>query len=231
MQECHSRYRDGDPVKAVHLLATGVTLLSLTTLPPLVTASLGRDHGVMGQTWPVIEPDLLATVEMKLNALQANGSIDRMQQELAAKTEHRVRNPLPVLGISATQSARQWLFDPSIVVEDDIRDQKGNVIAARGSRVNPLALIQMKTDLVFVDGRDPDQLAWATKNWTTAKAKIIFVAGSPFDRMGEYQRRFFFDQQGKLTAHFGIAHVPAVVSLAGEALQVREIVLPAKGAS
>ena len=218
-------------MKAVHLLATGVTLLSLTTLPPLVSATLARDHGVMGQAWPVIEPDLLATVETKLNALQANGSIERMQQELAAKTEHRVRNPLPVAGISATQSARQWLFDPSIVVEDDIRDQKNNVIAARGSRVNPLALIQMKTDLVFVDGRDPDQLDWATKNWTLAKGKIIFVAGSPFDRMGEYQRRFFFDQQGKLTQHFGIGHVPAVVSQAGEALQVREIVLPKKGAS
>lgn len=218
-------------MKAIHFLAAGVTLLSLSTLPPLVSATFARDHGAMGQTWPVIEPDLLATVENRLRTLEANGSIARMQQELAAKTEHRVRNPHPVAGISATRSARQWLFDPSIMVEEDIRDQKGNLIAARGSRVNPLGLIQLKTDLIFVDGRDGDQLAWATKNWSTAQAKIIFVAGSPFDRMGEYQRRFFFDQQGKLTSHFGIAHVPAVVSQAGEALQVREIVLPKKGAS
>jgi conjugal transfer pilus assembly protein TraW len=123
------------------------------------------------------------------------------------------------------------MFDPSIVVEADVRDQKGNVIAARGARVNPLALIDMTTDLVFVDGREAGQLEWATNNWTSDKAKIIFVSGSPFDRMGEFQRRFFFDQYGKLTSHFGIAHVPAVVSQKGELLEVREIVLPPKGAS
>ncbi len=49
--------------------------------------------------------------------------------------------------------------------------------------------------------------------------------------MGQYQRRFFFDQHGKLTSHFGIAHVPAVVAQKGQLLEVREIVLPAKGAS
>lgn len=213
------------------ILATGFTLLCLTTLAPLVTAALGRDHGVMGQTWPIAEPDLLATIDTKLRTLDANGRIGRMQHELGAKTRNRVRNPLPVPGISATRKDRRWMFDPSIVIENDVRDQKGNVIAARGVRVNPLALINMTTDLVFVDGRETEQLEWATTNWVGAKAKIIFVSGSPFDRMGEYQRRFFFDQHGTLTGHFGIAHVPAVVSQKGELLEVREVVMPAKGAS
>lgn len=213
------------------ILATGFTLLSLTTVAPLVSMALARNHGVMGQTWPIAEPDLLTTIDAKLKTLEGNGSIERMQRELVAKTEHRVRNPIPVAGISTAQKDRRWMFDPSIVVENDIRDQKGNVIAARGARVNPLALIDMPTDLVFVDGRDPDQLAWATKNWASEKAKIIFVSGSPFDRMSEYQRRFFFDQHGKLTGHFGITHVPAVVAQKGQLLEVREIVLPAKGAS
>jgi conjugal transfer pilus assembly protein TraW len=218
-------------VRAWPILATGFTLLSLTTLAPLVTTALARDHGVMGQTWPIVEPDLLATIDTKLRALEGNGSIERMQRELVAKTENRVRNPLPVPGISATQKDRSWMFDPSIVVEADVRDQKGNVIAARGARVNPLALIDMTTDLIFVDGSEAGQLEWATNNWASDKAKIIFVSGSPFDRMGEFQRRFFFDQHGKLTSHFGIAHVPAVVSQKGQLLEVREIVLPTKGGS
>ena len=217
-------------MRAWPILATGFTLLSLTTVAPLVSSVFARDHGVMGQTWPIAEPDLLTTIDMKLKTLEGNGSIERMQRELVAKTEHRVRNPLPVAGISATQNDRSWMFDPSIVVENDVRDQKGNVIAARGARVNPLALIEMPIDLVFVDGRDAGQLAWATKNWSSEKAKIIFVSGSPFDRMGEYQRRFFFDQQGKLTGHFGITHVPAVVSQKGQLLEVREVVLRAKEA-
>ena len=216
-------------MRAGAILATGVTLLSLSTVPPFVMSAMARDHGVMGQTWPVIEPDLLATIDTRLKTLEANGGIERMQKELVARTEHRVRNPIAVSGIGATESPREWLFDPSIVVQDDITDAKGNVIAARGTKVNPLGLVELKTDLVFVDGRDPEQLKWATGRWTAINAKIIFVAGSPFDRMGEYQRRFFFDQQGKLTGHFGIANVPAVVSQKGGALKVRELVLPKRG--
>ncbi len=218
-------------MKALHLLATAVTLVSLSAVPPFLIAASARDHGVMGQTWPVIEPDLLSTIDTRLKTLEANGGIARMQKELKARAQHRVRNPLAVAGITPATAERRWLFDPSIVVEHDVRDMKGNLIAARRARVNPLALLDLPTDLVFIDGRDAGQLAWATKQWSATKAKIIFVAGSPFDRMGEYQRRFYFDQQGKLTTHFGIAHVPAVVTQQGEALEVRELVLPRKGAS
>ena len=57
-----------------------------------------------------------------------------------------------------------------------------------------------------------------------------FVAGSPFNRMGEKKRRFFFDQQGKLTSHFGIARVPAVVEPAGQVLKISEIEMSGAGA-
>ena len=218
-------------MRAAAVLATGVTLLTLSAVPPFVRAATARDHGVMGQTWPVIEPDLLATIDTRLKTLEANGGIARMQRELAQRTEHRVRNPLPVPGIGATRSARSWLFDPSIYLADDIRDAKGNLIAAAGTRVNPLSLVDLKIELVFVDGRDPGQLAWATKRWSASQAKIIFVAGSPFERMGEYQRRFFFDQGGKLTERFGIANVPAIVRQKGEALEISELIVPGKAGS
>mgnify|MGYP001430173810 CR=1 FL=1 len=110
-------------MRTAAILATGVTLLSLSTVPPFVMSAMARDHGVMGQTWPVIEPDLLTTIDAKLKSLEASGGIARMQKELAAKTEYRVRNPQPVAGLGATQEPRAWLFDPSIVVADDIANQ------------------------------------------------------------------------------------------------------------
>lgn len=203
-----------------------VGLVAASSAYPFAREALARDHGVMGQTWGIAEPDLLSTIDAKLKAMQANGSVARMQAALAAKAEERVRNPLPVPGIGAVREARSWTFDPSIVLERDIRDQKGRLVAQAGQRVNPLSFVSMKTDLVFIDGRDDAQVEWATKRWSAAAAKIIFVAGSPYERMGEKKRRFFFDQQGKLTEHFGIAHVPAIVAPAGEALKVSEIELP-----
>jgi conjugal transfer pilus assembly protein TraW len=197
---------------------------------PVVEGALAHDHGVMGQTWGIVEPDLLDTIDRRLKTMQADGSIERMQAALRVKAQERVRNPLPVAGIAAVREARSWTFDPSIVLDQDVRDQKGRLVAQAGQRVNPLSFVAMKTDLVFIDGRDDAQVDWAMKRWSAQNAKIIFVAGSPFDRMGEKKRRFFFDQQGKLTSHFGIAHVPAVVAPQGEVLRISEIEMPGAGA-
>src|SRR3546814_1340993 len=88
-------------------------------------------------------------------------------------------------------------------LERDIRDQKGNLIAAAVHRVNPLDFVAIKQDLVFVDGDDAAQLAWAISRYTDLKAKIIFVNGSPIEQMTAKQRRFYFDQEGRLTGTFG----------------------------
>ncbi|MDQ2765342.1 MAG: type-F conjugative transfer system protein TraW, partial [Pseudomonadota bacterium] len=106
---------------------TGLLLVSATC--PFASAVLARDHGVMGQTWGIVEPDLLTTIDTKLRTMQANGGIARMQQALVARTEERVHNPVPVSGIEPAREARSWTFDPSIVVQNDIRDTKGNIIA------------------------------------------------------------------------------------------------------
>lgn len=215
-------------MRSRRLLVIGAFVMALgaSSSWPLVQGALARDHGVMGQTWGIAEPDLLTTIDTRLKTLQANGGIARMQAKMRANAEHRVRNPLPVSGITPVREARSWTFDPSIVLDRDLRDVKGNLVAAAGTRVNPMAFVAMKTDLVFIDGRDDAQVEWALKRWSATAAKIIFVAGSPFERMGEKKRRFFFDQQGKLTGHFGITHVPAVVAPEGTAMRVSEIELP-----
>ena len=116
-------------------------------------------------------------------------------------------------------------------MERDIRDQKGNLIAAKGQRINPLDFVSIRQDLVFIDGDDAEQLAWATARYSDIKAKIIFVAGSPVEQMTAKKRRFYFDQQGKLTERFGIEHTPAVVAQAGKVMKVSEVVLKPGGPS
>ena len=66
-----------------------------------------------------------------------------------------------VAGIGAVRESRSWTFDPAIVLDQDIQDQKGRLVARAGQRVNPLSFVAMKTDLVFIDGRDDAQVDWA----------------------------------------------------------------------
>ena len=103
---------------------------------------------------------------------------------------------------------------------------KGELIHAAGTKVNPLDSVGLRADLLFLDGDDPDQLAWALKQG--ADAKLILVKGAPLELMKARQRRFYFDQGGKLTERFGIRSVPARVRQQGRLLEVSEIALPPK---
>src|SRR3546814_13619204 len=85
---------------------------------------------------------------------EASGELARMKEVVVKRVEQRVRRPKPVEGLTATRIARSWDYDPSIAIERDIRDQKGNLIAAAGHRVNPLDFVEIRQDLVFVDGDD-----------------------------------------------------------------------------
>lgn len=186
-----------------------------------------KDFGQVGTVFPVIEPDLLRVIEAKLKTMQANGQIDTMNQRFKERATAKVRRPAPVPGIERAARLRTWLYDPSIIIDHDIRDHKGNLIASAGKRVNPLDYVTVRTPLVFIDGDDEAQLSWAMKRFDD-KAKVILVKGAPLDLMTKRQRRFYFDQAGTLTRKFGITHVPATVVQAGAAMRVTETPLGGK---
>lgn len=204
---------------------------SLILLCALTFSSAGQasDHGVVGQTFPIIETDLLSVIEQRLTKLQASGGIDRMNAEFARRAEAKVRRPTPVAGITPATQARVWAFDPTIVIEKDVKDQKGNYVARAGQTVNPLDFVAMHQALVFVDGDDKAQMEWATSQYSDLKAKIILVSGSPIEEMTARKRRFYFDQEGRLTGKFGVRHTPAVAEQEGKVIKISEIKL--KGAS
>ncbi|MCW2406886.1 conjugal transfer pilus assembly protein TraW [Sphingobium sp. B1D7B] len=181
-----------------------------------------KDYGQHGALFVVTEPDLLMSIQSRLKRLEADGSLERMNREMAERTERKVRRPDPVVGITKAQSLRSWTYDPAIVIEKDIKDTAGNVIVRAGQRANPLNFIQVRQALVFIDGDNREQLRWALASYTAENAKIIMVKGAPLDAMTAHQRQFFFDQGGYLVDRFGIRAVPAIVTQAGKVMKVRE---------
>jgi conjugal transfer pilus assembly protein TraW len=98
-----------------------------------------RDFGTFGPTWSIAEPDLLAVIKARLEAARQNGKLDAMNQRFVEAAEASVRRPHAVAGITPATSDRRWSFDPS-VTSQDIRDARGNLIAAQGQRFNPLTI-------------------------------------------------------------------------------------------
>ena len=187
---------------------------------------LARDYGQRGTVFPVIERDLLEQIHSRLTQMERSGETARLNEDLKRRTIARVNRPDPVAGIVRASEARRWHFDPTITLAADIRVAKGELIYAAGTRVNPLDSVGLRAELLFLDGDDPDQLAWALQQ--AANAKLILVKGAPLELMKARQRRFYFDQGGKLTERFGIRSVPARVRQQGRLLEISEIALPPK---
>jgi conjugal transfer pilus assembly protein TraW len=201
----------------------GLALLPLLVLLAAAQAE-ARDYGQHGAVFPIAERDLLEQIRSKLVAMEKSGETARLNQELKRRTVARVNRPEPIAGLVRAEAARRWTIDPTVTLDADIRGAKGELIHAAGTRINPLDSVALRAELIFLDGDDPDQLAWALGR--KEPAKLILVKGAPLELMRSRQWRFYFDQGGKLVAHFAIRAVPARVRQHGRQLEISEIALP-----
>lgn len=176
-----------------------------------------------GQVREVRETDLLQHLRARAAAWEANGGLDAYRRDLEHRARLYVESPPPVAGIVHATEVKSRLFDPTVTVRHDIRDHKGSLIARAGTTVNPLDHVTLSTTLVFIDGGDADQVAWALAR--DARTRIVLVDGPILDLMREHKRRLYFDRHGLLTRCFAIAAVPATVEQEGRSLRVREFPL------
>lgn len=203
-------------------------LILLPLLAALPAAPAGaRDYGQHGAVFPIVERDLLEQIRERLVAMEKSGETGRLNQEMKRRTIARVNRPEPVAGLVRAEAPRRWTIDPTVTLDAEIRGAKGELIHPAGTRINPLDSVGLRTELIFLDGDDPEQLAWALGRMEPAK--LILVKGAPLELMRARQRRFYFDQGGKLVAHFAIRAVPALVRQRERQLEVSEIAIsPAK---
>ena len=190
--------------------------------PSPYSEAAAKDLGVHGALFPIEEPDLLDQIYGRLRDMEARGEIAEINREFVERVKANAERPPGVVGLSHTDEPRSWLFDPTITLSADITDHEGRLLGRRGQQINPLDHQAFLTKLVFIDGDNADQVAWA-RSVTDRWAQIILVAGAPLDLMREHKRPFFFDQGGQLVGRFGIQRVPATVAREGDRLRVSEV--------
>ena len=201
-----------------------VAALAAVTAAGNPLPATAKDLGVRGATWPVAEPDLLEAIEARLLDMQRSGELARLEREARDSARRRLEEPDPVPGIAPAREERSRLLDPSVTVAREIRTPDGTLIAAAGTRVNPLERMTLARDLVFVDGRRGAEIAWALAREADGArpARIVLLAGRPLELMRRHRRPFYFDQGGRLAARFGIAATPSLVGQAGTLLRITE---------
>ncbi|MDV0787442.1 type-F conjugative transfer system protein TraW [Citrobacter amalonaticus] len=205
--------------------------LQLTTLLLLtLSASSGaKDLGTWGNVFEPAEQDMLTFIQSRLKGMEQSGELERLQREATERVKEHAVRPTPVEGLSPATEYRSFSWDPTFTVKETITDMKGNVIARKGDKVNPLDKVPFSQVLYFIDGDDKKQLEWTRQQIASqTDFKIILVKGNIKETSDALNERIFFDQSGVLTRKFGFEHIPARISRDGRVMKVEEV--PVSGA-
>jgi conjugal transfer pilus assembly protein TraW len=202
----------------------------ITMMMSIATIAEAKDLGIVGNSFKVTEEGFLAMIERKLKGLDTK-SLETKMQELAKR---KVEEPVAVGGITRATEQREFAYDPSYILNEDVYLPDGKLLYAKGTTINPLDHISWQGKLVFIDSRDKEQVDWVKQiqdlqlneneipTEAERQAKMVLVAGKPIELERELGVAVYFDQAGELTSKFGIRHVPAIVEQEGKMLKVIE---------
>jgi len=178
--------------------------------------SYGLDFGVQGIVYKIEEEDLLEYILAKTEKITLPN-----QEELRKKQIETFKKPQRIELGEASEN-KVYFFDPTVCVQEDIKDNEGNIVVKKGTVFNPLKTVSLGQDLIFFDGTKKEHIEWAKKN---SKAKWILINGDPIELEKELNRPIYFDQSGAITKKLKIQNVPAKVSQKGLSLKIEEIFL------
>lgn len=184
-----------------------------------------KDLGTHGIIYRIEEVDPIQVIQQKLKLMEDNGELERSNRELQKKARASVERPKPVDGIIRASKGRIFTFDPSYEVKADLKDHLGRIFAKKGTKINPLEGVSLSQKLLFFDGDDEEQLAWAKEQLQKGSVRLILTKGTPLALAEELRVPVYFDQNGVLTKKLGVQYVPAVVSQDNLHLRIEEIVL------
>lgn len=185
-----------------------------------LSLNLSANIEVIGSTYEIEETSLLDSIMSKLKEKEANGEIEKYQEEMKRKSIANIENPKGINLPTAGEDSIRF-FDPSVTLKDDITLEDGTVMHRKGTVVNPLAIRPLTKELIFIDGSVIEQVEYALEKLKESggRSKIILTKGSFGDLTRKYKVRFYFDQQSKagergritLVEEFGIKNLPSVV--------------------
>lgn len=181
-----------------------------------------KDLGTFGELFPIKERSLLDVIQERLTAIEQNGGFDALNKEMQQKARDRLNRPEPVLTKKADKTTER-LFDPSVTLSKDLKNEKGVVFAKKGTKVNPLDIVSFEMKLYFIDSDDELQIKWLSKQDVKLRDKIILTNGNPLELEKRLNKKIYFDQKSLLINRFKISAVPSIVYRNENRLMIREI--------
>jgi conjugal transfer pilus assembly protein TraW len=180
----------------------------------LALSLFAKDLGKSGMTFPIEEKSLFESMKSKAALHESD------LKQYAEKIADYIENPPPIAGIGKALEKKSYRYDPTYTVEEDIVVE-GRLLAKADDKINPLETMEIPGGMLFFDGSDPSQVAWARLQ--PPDFKWVLVKGSPIVLQTEEKRPVYYDQFGYYMTRFAIHNVPAKVMQEGTFLLIEEI--------
>lgn len=183
----------------------------------LPTFTRGNAHE---NIFPIEEESLEEVIQKKLQSIPQE-TLREKQKEWKETIVSRMKSPKAVQNIGEAFCYRRTFFDPSVIVNQDITDLDGNIIAKQGTTINALEHKSLTSGLLLIDGTKTDHIDWAKSQ--EGAFKWVLVRGSPIELENQEARPIFFDQGGVICSQFDIENVPCRVTQQGSRLLIEEV--------
>ncbi len=188
--------------------------------------SYAKNLGVWGQVFPVEEQDIREFIYQRLNEMEQNGEMTKLNEKFIKNVKEHALRPTFVSGLTTikkSEKPKTFYYDPTYVLTKNIEDQEGNIIAKKGTIINPLDTITLHGVMFFLNADDENQIKWALENAKKHDyVRHILVKGNIKEAGKKLNDRIYFDQYGSISHKLGIHHIPCIVKQEGKKLQIQE---------
>lgn len=169
-------------------------------------------------------------IESRMKTMDESGELKRMQMIWKEEVEAYAKRPTPVGLKRALKHHLHW-YKPAIVLQQDIRNEKGRVLFHQGTQINALnALKHYEPHWLLFDADDKAQVAWAKQTLQQiGDARIILVGGEVAQMEALFNQPIYFDQTGRISHQLNISSVPALVTRDKQALLIHEMLISEDG--
>lgn len=166
---------------------------------------------VLGQTYPIIEPDALDEIEKKVAKTKFDPKVFGEEDAWTA---------LDSPELPAAEHLERRVVVPFFALSFDIPDKDGNILYPAGYTFNPLEYLTLPSRLIIVS---EDQIGWALKEADTAD--MIILAGSNALEATRIHGRPIFKLEDRVRERLDLRVVPSIVEQNGKHFVVDEIPL------
>jgi conjugal transfer pilus assembly protein TraW len=191
---------------------------------PAMPTLVGLKHVPTTLTrYPIWERDMEIVIRERIQQADWNA----IQRKLELQVKDKLKKG-PGIALTAATTSRAFAVDPTVQFDKDVKREDGaTVLIKAGTQVNPLTQVTLRQRFIVIDGRNPQQVAFAkqqVQQYGAAWVKVMLTAGD-FEAVSKTIQGRAYWVLPEIVTRFKLEHVPSVITQHGPLLKVEEFAL------